>query len=379
ATQRSQGAFSRIELRNDPRLTRSLAYSVVPYFTGENYDDALGFGLVIVSADFNARSVGSDVLSTQLGRDLQELIGEMGGLLLATMAVVVVIALLFAQRVVAPIRTVTRYAAIMEQRRLIDTEISVLKRKRGRSEVNQLARTFGTMTETVQQREAEIAELLSQTDEALARRVKELATLEEIGQQLTATLDLSLVFDFATRVLVERTAAEGVHLVVFPPDEESEPHIAIAGRVLSPEESSEALRIPLKHGDEKIGHFELFAEGYVFDENEQSFARQLADWVSVAINNARLFEQIQEQQRQLEITNKEVTEANRLKSEFLAVMSHELRTPLNAIIGFLGIMLMSGQLNERNTFLAGRARANSDRLLRLINDILDISRIEAGR
>lgn len=75
----------------------------------------------------------------------------------------------------------------------------------------------------------------------------------------------------------------------------------------------------------------------------------------------------------------EAQEANRLKDDFLATMSHELRTPLNAIIGFLGIMEMTTELDPKNTHRLQRARANSERLLNLINDILDISRIEAGR
>jgi signal transduction histidine kinase len=72
-------------------------------------------------------------------------------------------------------------------------------------------------------------------------------------------------------------------------------------------------------------------------------------------------------------------ETNRFKDQFLAIMSHELRTPLNAIIGFLGLMSMSKVLDDRNQHLVQRARANSERLLALINDILDLSKIESGR
>jgi signal transduction histidine kinase len=72
-------------------------------------------------------------------------------------------------------------------------------------------------------------------------------------------------------------------------------------------------------------------------------------------------------------------ETNRFKDQFLAVMSHELRTPLNAIIGFLGILGLSKELEGKNKHMVERARANADRLLRLINDILDLSKIESGR
>lgn len=72
-------------------------------------------------------------------------------------------------------------------------------------------------------------------------------------------------------------------------------------------------------------------------------------------------------------------ESSHFKDQFLAVMSHELRTPLNAIMGFLGILSMSGQMDERETHMVQRSRANAERLLNLINDILDISKIESGR
>jgi signal transduction histidine kinase len=74
-----------------------------------------------------------------------------------------------------------------------------------------------------------------------------------------------------------------------------------------------------------------------------------------------------------------VRQSSQFKDQFLAVMSHELRTPLNAIIGFLGIMKMSGSMSEKQLHMVDRSRANAERLLTLIDDILDISKIEAGR
>jgi signal transduction histidine kinase len=75
----------------------------------------------------------------------------------------------------------------------------------------------------------------------------------------------------------------------------------------------------------------------------------------------------------------EAQAATRAKDMFLATMSHELRTPLNAMIGFMGLMLYSDQLDEDNYYMAERAIANAERLLSLINNILDLSRITVGR
>jgi signal transduction histidine kinase len=91
--------------------------------------------------------------------------------------------------------------------------------------------------------------------------------------------------------------------------------------------------------------------------------------------------ELREQAEQLRITSAQAREAARIKSEFLANMSHELRTPLNAIIGFSDILLigMAGEINDRQQHQLERLRANGKRLLTLVNDILDITRIEAKR
>ncbi|MBI4635314.1 MAG: GAF domain-containing protein, partial [Candidatus Rokubacteria bacterium] len=102
----------------------------------------------------------------------------------------------------------------------------------------------------------------------------------------------------------------------------------------------------------------------------QTFASHAA----VAIDNARLFQEIEEKSRQLAV-------ANRHKSEFLANMSHELRTPLNAIIGFSEVLLerMFGELNPKQEEYQKDIFASGRHLLSLINDILDLSKVEAGR
>jgi signal transduction histidine kinase len=102
----------------------------------------------------------------------------------------------------------------------------------------------------------------------------------------------------------------------------------------------------------------------------QTFATQSA----LAIQNARLFREIEDKSRQIEA-------ANRHKSEFLANMSHELRTPLNAIIGFSEVLKerMFGELNEKQAEYTDDILTSGQHLLSLINEILDLSKVEAGR
>ena len=85
--------------------------------------------------------------------------------------------------------------------------------------------------------------------------------------------------------------------------------------------------------------------------------------------------------RDLAVARRQAEEANKLKSQFLATMSHELRTPLNAIIGYADIVLagMTGELTEEQNDFQQRILANAEHLLGLINDILDLAKIEAGR
>lgn len=82
--------------------------------------------------------------------------------------------------------------------------------------------------------------------------------------------------------------------------------------------------------------------------------------------------------KNLDLARREAEEATRMKDMFLATMSHELRTPLNAMIGFLHLMIYSGQMDDDNVHMAERSLANTQRLLTLINNILDLSRIATG-
>ena len=140
--------------------------------------------------------------------------------------------------------------------------------------------------------------------------------------------------------------------------------------------------------DTLVLHNVPFSQGLLYvggatslTQADLDFVQSLADAFSVAYARYEDFQRMERQNTALEAANAQIQEANRLKSQFLANMSHELRTPMNAIIGFTNLVLRrSGDvLPERQRDNLQKVKLSADHLLTLINDILDLSKIEAGR
>jgi signal transduction histidine kinase/CheY-like chemotaxis protein len=130
-----------------------------------------------------------------------------------------------------------------------------------------------------------------------------------------------------------------------------------------------ALFAPLVAGDKVLGAvgISMFVRQRAFSQEERETLMTVAGQVAMAVNNANLYEQ--------------ALVANRLKSEFLANVSHEFRTPLNAIIGYSDMLLGEyyGSLNPQQRDRIQRVHSSGNQLLTLINDVLDLSKIEAGQ
>ena len=135
------------------------------------------------------------------------------------------------------------------------------------------------------------------------------------------------------------------------------------------------LGVPMRRGGDLIGVVAMWRTTVrPFTDKEVRLVETFADQAVIAIENTRLFREIDQKSRQLE-------RASRHKSEFLANMSHELRTPLNAILGFSEILAqgMFGAVNDKQAEYLRDILESGRHLLSLINDILDLSKIEAGR
>ncbi len=118
-----------------------------------------------------------------------------------------------------------------------------------------------------------------------------------------------------------------------------------------------------------------------FSEREINLAMTMADQLAIALQNRRLLEETRARARELQETAKQLQEIDKLKTQFLANMSHELRTPLNSIIGFSRVILkgIDGPLTELQKSDLTSIHTSGQHLLSLINNILDISKIEAGK
>jgi signal transduction histidine kinase/putative methionine-R-sulfoxide reductase with GAF domain len=267
-----------------------------------------------------------------------------------------------------------------------------------------------------------LQELQARTRE-LARSVEELKALGEVSRAVSSTLDLETVLDTIVGRAVELSSTSGG--LIYEYDEPSQEfHLRASHRM--EEKLVEVLRAaPIRLGEGATGRAaairapvqvtdildereyavtrirDIFARlGYrsllavpllleqrilgalaVWRQEAGSFAPDVVNLVqtfaaqsALAIQNARLFREIEEKGRQLEIASKH-------KSQFLANMSHELRTPLNAILGYTELILDSiyGEVPEKLREVMERVEKSGRHLLGLINDVLDLSKIEAGQ
>jgi signal transduction histidine kinase/putative methionine-R-sulfoxide reductase with GAF domain len=264
-----------------------------------------------------------------------------------------------------------------------------------------------------------LAELRQRTDE-LSRSVGELKVLGEVSQAVNSTLDFETVLETIVTKAVQLSGTDAGAIYVFDPQQREfnlrstygmdqeliatlrqrqvgrdNPNLVLSMSKGEPiqvadlrEEAPSTLNqiilragfrarlaAPLLHSGGVVGMLVVRRRSPgAFAPNTVDLMKTFAAQSVLAIQNARLFHEIEDKSHQIEAASKH-------KSQFLANMSHELRTPLNAILGYTELILdgIYGDAPEKMGSVLERVQANGKHLLGLINDVLDLSKIEAGQ
>lgn len=286
-------------------------------------------------------------------------------------------------------------------------------------ELELLADEFNRMAAQLREFYARLEQNVEDRTRELAQSVRELKALEEIGRALASSLELEEVLVAILTRAVELVEADGGAIYGFDRERHGfhlegahgldpsfvaalrdvEPtrlegllgEVALHGRAVQIPEISEVEGFPLQAATLAAGFRSALvvpligSEGVLgallvesrkpgrFSANKARLMQTFAHQSVLAMHNARLFHEIEEKGRQLAI-------ASEHKSRFFANMSHELRTPLNAVLGYAELLQdgLYGDLPERAKQVLERVQANGAHLLGLINDVLDLSKLEAG-
>ncbi len=333
-------------------------------------------------------------------------IGLMAGAFLAS--------ILIAQRIIHPLQRLSEASRSMASGDL-NTRVDVVRN----DEIGVLANAFNQMASEL----SRIFSELAQSNNILGLRAEQLSAINSVGQQATAALDLDVLLDTIAAAIQKTFNYYAVALYLPDPQETSMicHTVAASGSAtnsqdrlprheladnnfvgaaalsrqlinipdvrqdsryrvdpLYPQTASEVC-VPLIFGSHLMGVLDIQSERLnAFVEHDLDVMNILAHQLAIAIRNAELF-------KDSEVARKIADDANKQKSEFLSNMSHELRTPLNVIIGFSSSILTRPAMYDNvalpNVYEAAikGIMSSGQHLLGLINDILDLSKIEAGQ
>jgi len=363
---------------------------------------------IVVAQPLNLGAIQFHLVSQELIADaLQPAYAIVGDIAVATLiAIIITVGLvaLVVRQVVAPIEELSSTAQAIQS-----GDFSARSQLKSFDEIGTLARTFNGMAKQLQN-------LIGTLEDRVNQRVRDINVASEISRELTTQLDLDSLLSTVTEVTAEAFDFYHVSIFLFEknrgaltlrqgvglpgkrlveqgksfwlddpgivPQAARKAEAVLANDVrqsrdyvetpLLPRTRSE-LAMPIMYQGELLGILDLQAETINrFQTHDLNLMKTLASQIAIAIHNAQSFEDVQAAQQAAERSDK-------IKSAFLASMSHELRTPLNAIINFTRYVAKGslGSVNQQQVETLNEVVDSAKHLLNLINDVLDMSKIEA--
>ena len=338
----------------------------------------------------------------------------------------IVTTIVLADRIITPLKHLASVA-----KRVAEGDLAASVVLSTRDEVGELAGMFNRMTQSLKER-----------DKAIRSQLNQLQTLNRTGAAIISTLDIDKLLNAVLQLLMDNLNYHRMLVMLYDPHRQVAYGARLSGVSPEVEQAGRLLEIPVDDDGSIQAELLLRGRG-VFIENVESVADRLypplvaiarehgvscfvaaplkssqrimgfiaadrgddpcrqedldlvmtiATQIAVAIDNAQAYQaledltqtlehRVQDRTRELQTANKKLQELDRLKSVFVSIVSHELRTPMTSIKGYIENMLdgLTGALSDRQAHYLGRVKYNVERLTRMINDLLDLSRIEAGR
>jgi len=379
-------------------------------------------------------AVGSQVLSVvQIGlswtKMQQELNTVVRNVVLITVLIILIgiaATIVLADRIITPLKRLASVA-----KRVAEGDLEATVEPSTRDEVGELTGLFNRMTQSLKER-----------DEAIRSQLAQLETLNRTGTAIISTLDIDKLLRAVLQLLMENVGYHRMLVMLYDPhrriaygarvagvseevervvrdleiqihdDDTIHADLLIRGRgILVSDVEGVADRLyppllalaraegvtcflaaPLKSSQRMMGFIAADPGQAPCRQSDLELLKTIAAQIAVALDNAEgyheleeltqsLERRVQERTRELQTANDKLQELDRLKSVFVSIVSHELRTPMTSIKGYIENMLdgLTGNLSERQAYYLGRVKYNVERLTRMINDLLDLSRIEAGR
>ncbi len=367
-----------------------------------------------------------------LQKELDETVWNIGMLTVGVILIGILLTLLLANRIVNPLRELAGAA-----HEIAEGQLHVQIDPKSQDEVGQLTQSINQMADALQQREESISTYV----DTITKQVTQLSTLHQTGTVITSTLDVDKLFSTVLKLLKENLGFQRMVLVLKDASQKNGIISQVIGIPQELEREVLHMKFPIAFGtlDETLliqgqpvlaQHLEDMATnmnpqileiarevgvisfvsaplishqqilGYIGADKGSVLCTQedldvlmtITSHVAVAIDNARTYQnmetlaqsldqRVKDRTQDLQAANERLLELDKLKSAFVSIVSHELRTPMTSIKGLVENMMdgLTGQLSERQEFYLGRVRYNIERLTRMINDLLDLSRIEAGR